>query len=83
MQADIRAKGLKIAQFTARDITEQAEVYLAQHRDELITKAAADCLTFPEFARYRAEIDAVSVRKDPGNRTLPSNGDDNLRTNQQ
>jgi hypothetical protein len=83
VQADIRAKGLKIAQFTARDITEQAEVYLAQHRDELITKAAADCLTFPEFSRYRAEIDLASVRIVTGNRTLPVEASDNPRTNQQ
>jgi hypothetical protein len=51
VQADIRARGLKVAQFSAREIALQAEAYMAQHMDELITKATADCLTFPELAR--------------------------------
>jgi hypothetical protein len=32
-----------------RETTEQAEADMAQHREELISKAVADCLTFPEF----------------------------------
>ena len=50
VQEQIRAKGLKVAHFSAREITEQAEAYLAKHREELITQAVSDCLTFPEFA---------------------------------
>jgi hypothetical protein len=48
VQAQIRARGLKIAQFTSRQVAELAEAYMAQHMEELITKATADCLTFPE-----------------------------------
>lgn len=79
VQEQIRAKGLKVAHFSAREITEQAEAYLAKHREELITKATADCLTFPEFAG----LDIASVRIPSGNRTLPSDSHDNLGTNQQ
>jgi len=52
VQADIRAQGLKLAQFTAKEISVLAEAYMAQHREEPITKAVADVATFPEFARY-------------------------------
>lgn len=66
VQADIRAQGLKIAQFTARQIAEQAEAYMAQHKEELIAKAIADVATFPEFAGF----DVASVCKAERNRTL-------------
>jgi hypothetical protein len=83
VKAEIRARGQKIAEFSARDIALLAEAYMAQHRDWLITKAAEDVATFREFARYRAEIDVASVCIPPGNRTLPSDSGDNPRTNQQ
>ena len=83
VKAEIRAKGFKIAQFSAREIAEQAEEYMAQHKDELINKAVEDCLTFPEFARYRSEIDVASVRNVTRNRTLPGDSHDNPRTNAQ
>lgn len=83
VQANIRARGLKIAQFSAREITEQAEAYMAQHREELIAKAAEDVATFPEFAPYRAEIDVASVRNVSGNRTLAEREAHNHRTNEQ
>ncbi len=83
VREQIRARGQKIAQYSCREIAEQAEAYMAQHLEELIAKSVADCLTFPEFARYRSEIDVASVCKATGNRTLPDKGSDNLRTNQQ
>ena len=49
----IRAKGLKVSHYTAREISEQAEEYMAAHAEELVAKATADCLTFPEFANLR------------------------------
>ncbi len=63
----IRATGEKLAQFSARDITLRAEAFLAQHMEELITAAAREVATFPEFARF----DIGSVWKVAGIRTLP------------
>jgi hypothetical protein len=50
VEAAIRARGQKVSQFTAREIADLSETYLRAHLGELITKATADCLTFPEFA---------------------------------
>ncbi len=47
VRAELRAKGLKLAEFSARDITLRAEVYMAQHMEELLTAAARDVATFP------------------------------------
>ncbi len=41
VQAQLRAKGLKLAQFSARDIGLLAEAYLDQHRAELLAGAKA------------------------------------------
>jgi hypothetical protein len=71
VKADIRAKGQKLAQYSCREIALLAEAELERNREEFITKAVTDCLTFPEFARYRAEIDVASVRNVSRNRTLP------------
>src|SRR5262249_4753971 len=51
--ADIRAKGQRPGEFSAREITEQAETYFAQHMDRLITDAAEVIATSPHFARWR------------------------------
>ena len=60
-----------------------AEDYLRQHMEEIINKAAEDVATFPEFARWRANPDIANVCKAMTNRTLPSDGIDNPRTNPQ
>jgi ABC-type cobalamin transport system ATPase subunit len=83
VKAQIIASGQKVAEYSARDIALLAEAYMAQHREELIAKAVSDCLTFPEFARWRSEIDVTSVNKVMRNRTLPSEASDNHRTTQQ
>ncbi len=41
VQAQLRAQGLKLAQFSAQEITLLAEAHLAQHRDELMAEAKA------------------------------------------
>jgi len=51
--ADIRAKGLRPGEFSAREITQLAEAYFAQHMDRLITDAAEVIATWPGFARWR------------------------------
>ena len=38
-KAELRAKGLKLTQFTQKDIVVMAKEYLAAHRDELVAEA--------------------------------------------
>ena len=68
--AQLRAQGLKPQHYSAREIGLMADDYFAKHAEPLIKKAAADVITFPEFARYSAELDITSVRNASGNRTL-------------
>jgi hypothetical protein len=70
VQEQIRARGQKIAQFTCREISAMADAELERNLEELIANAVADCLTFLEFSRYRAEIDVASVRNVRQLRTL-------------
>jgi hypothetical protein len=53
VQASIRAKGQRIADFSAREITLLAEDYLAQHREQLRAEAEHAIATWPGFARWR------------------------------
>jgi hypothetical protein len=53
VQAGIRAKGQRLSDFSAREITLLAEDYLAQHRAELIAEAENAIATWPGFARWR------------------------------
>ena len=52
VQAQIRARGERIADYSCREISVMAEAYLNQHKEELINKAAADVATFPEFCPF-------------------------------
>ena len=51
--AQIRADGLKLGQFSCREINEKREAYFAAHMEELINQALVDVWKFPEFARHR------------------------------
>src|SRR5262249_54127681 len=51
--ADIRAKGLRAGEFSARQLTELAEAYFVQHMDRLVTGAAEAVATSTHFARWR------------------------------
>jgi hypothetical protein len=53
VQAGIRAKGQRLSDFSAREITLLAEDYLAQHRAELVAEARHVIATWPGFARWR------------------------------
>jgi DNA invertase Pin-like site-specific DNA recombinase len=53
VQANIRAKGQRLADFSAREITVLAEDYLAQHREQLRAEAEHAIATWPGFARWR------------------------------
>jgi hypothetical protein len=41
VKRELQAKGLKLAQYSCRELTLMAEQYLTQHREELITEAMA------------------------------------------
>jgi hypothetical protein len=56
VQANIRAKGQRPTDFSAREITLLAEDYLAQHRAELIAEAEHAIATWPGFARWRIPV---------------------------
>ena len=51
--AELRAKGHRPGEFSARQITEQAEAYFAQHMERLITEAVEVIATSPHFVRWR------------------------------
>jgi len=52
--AQIRADGLKLGQFSSREINEKRQAYFTAHMEELNERAVADVWTrFPEFARHR------------------------------
>src|SRR5262249_17870786 len=57
VKANIRAKGQRLADFSAREITLLAEDYLAQHREQLRAEAEHDIATRPGFARWRCPPD--------------------------
>jgi hypothetical protein len=63
VEAAIRARGQKVSQFTARDLTVLADAELERNREALITQAVEACLTFPEFAGC-AEL--LSAAQRPG-----------------
>jgi hypothetical protein len=56
VQASIRAKGQRLSDFSAREITILAEDYLAQHRQELIAEAENAIATSPYFVQWRVPV---------------------------
>ena len=49
----IRADGLKVSQFTCREINDRRQAYFAANMEELVTRAIADVWRMPMFARHR------------------------------
>ena len=56
----IRARGENVFDFTAAQISELADDYIAGHREEMMAQAIASVITFPQFARWRADIEALT-----------------------
>jgi hypothetical protein len=50
VQAQIRAKGERISDYSCREISLLANDHFTQHQEELINRATAVVVTFPEFA---------------------------------
>ena len=53
VKAQIRAQGLKVAHYSAKEISILAEAHLAQHREQLTAEAEHAIATWPGFARWR------------------------------
>src|SRR5262249_30782432 len=53
IKAQIRAEGLKLLQFSAKDISIRAEAWFDAHRQELIAEAEQTIATSPLFAYLR------------------------------
>ena len=53
VKAQIRAQGLKVAHYSAKEISILAEAHLAQHREQLRAEAEHAIATWPGFARWR------------------------------
>ena len=84
VKKNIRGEGLRLADFSMRQITELAEGYFAAHMVELINEAVQVIATSPYFARWRcADFDAASVCKATKNRTLAEGEARQPRTNHQ
>ena len=66
VKANIRGQGLRLSDFYARQITELAEGFFAQHMEELINEAVQVIATDPSFARYRcAELNTNAQTEKP------------------
>ena len=53
--AQIRADGLKLGQFSSREINEKRDQYFSANMEALIAQALADVWRLPSFARYRSQ----------------------------
>jgi hypothetical protein len=53
IKAQLRAEGLKLSQFSAKDISIRAEAWFDVHRQELIAEAEHAIATWPGFERWR------------------------------
>ena len=51
----IRADGLKVSQFSCREINDRRQAYFERNMKELITRATADAWRMPMFARHRPQ----------------------------
>jgi hypothetical protein len=51
----IFADGLKLSQFTCREINDKRHAYFAANMEELITKAIEDAWKLSTFARHRPQ----------------------------
>ena len=75
--AQLRAQGLKVHHYSARDIALLTEDYMAQHRARLIEEAAQDVARWPEFAAVSGHIlshHANSAATAPAQSSMKSQG---------
>jgi hypothetical protein len=60
IEFELRAKGLKVAHYSRRELLLLAEDYFNQHRAELIANAEEVIATSPDFARLRLPVAKLS-----------------------
>jgi hypothetical protein len=66
IKAQLRAEGLKLSQFSAKDISIRADAYFDVHRERLIAEAEHVIATSPYFARWRcAELSSDAQKEKP------------------
>jgi hypothetical protein len=53
VKASVRRHGLKLSELTARDIRSWADLFLDDHRAELVASAERDIATWPGFEPWR------------------------------
>jgi hypothetical protein len=70
IKAQLRAEGLKLRQFSARDISIRADAYLDVHRERLIAEAEQVVATSPYFARWRLP-DCANIETDAQSENEP------------
>ena len=70
VKAQIRAQGLKVAHYSAKEISILAEAHLAQHREQLTAEAEHAIATWPGFARWRLP-DCANIETDAQSENEP------------
>ena len=83
IKAQLRAEGLKLSQFSAKDISIRAEAWFDVHRLELIAEAEHAIATWPGFERWRLPPGHEVFVKIPETEHSPRAASDNQRTIQQ
>ena len=63
IKAQLKAEGLKLSQFSAKDISIRADAYFDVHRERLIAEAEQIVATSPYFARWRLP-DCANIETD-------------------
>ena len=70
VKAQIRAQGLKVAHYSAKEISILAEAHLAQHREQLRAEAEHAIATWPGFAYLR--VPGANINKSAQSETQPT-----------
>jgi hypothetical protein len=72
VQAQIRARGGRISDYSCRDMSTMANDHFAQHRDELIARATEVVATFPEFSPLVCAYVVTSAQSQSGPKSITS-----------
>ena len=70
VKAQIRAQGLKVAHYSAREISVLAEVVLQRNRPRFVAEAEHAINTWPGFARWRLP-NCSNIETDAQSQTQP------------
>jgi hypothetical protein len=67
----LQSEGLKVSHYSAKEIVELAEQYIAKHLEELVNEATASVCAWPEFRALKEQHDrshnqAGPIQNNPG-----------------